>query len=110
VLSNAKFNKAEQERILSSPDRLNIIRAVFSKRTRPICCIRQRSYEIATKIAYRNGGLIGIPKGGAMDCTMVATAPVFPVGYLVSASRIADKRMILAGYRLAGGSAVSVAL
>jgi hypothetical protein len=36
-----------------------------------------------------------------MDCTMVAAAPVLPAGYVVSASRIADRRMILAGYRLA---------
>jgi hypothetical protein len=28
-------------------------------------------------------------------------APVLPVGYVVSANRIADRRMILAGYRLA---------
>jgi hypothetical protein len=34
---------------------------------------------------------------------MVAAAPVLPVGYVVSASRIADRRMILAGYRLADG-------
>jgi hypothetical protein len=62
----------------------------------------KESFEIATKIAYRNGGLIGIPRVGNMDCTMVpAAAPVLPVGYIVSASRIADRRMILAGYRLA---------
>ena len=36
-----------------------------------------------------------------MDCTMVAAAPVLPAGYVVSASRIADRRMMLAGYRLA---------
>jgi hypothetical protein len=36
-----------------------------------------------------------------MDCTMVAVAPLLPGGYVVSASRIADRRMILAGYRLA---------
>jgi hypothetical protein len=35
-----------------------------------------------------------------MDCTMMAAAPVLPVGYVVSASRIADRRMILAGYGL----------
>jgi hypothetical protein len=29
------------------------------------------------------------------------SAPVLPAGYVVSASRIADRRMILAGYRLA---------
>jgi hypothetical protein len=61
----------------------------------------KESYEIATKIAYRDDGRIGIPKGGAMDCSMVAAAPVLPVGYVVSASRIADRRMVLVGYRLA---------
>jgi hypothetical protein len=33
-------------------------------------------------------------------CTTVAAAPVLPLGYVVSASRIADRRIILAGYRL----------
>jgi hypothetical protein len=61
----------------------------------------KESFEIATKIAYRNDGRIGIPRGGNMDCAMVVEAPVLPVGYVVSASRIADRRMILAGYRLA---------
>jgi hypothetical protein len=61
----------------------------------------KESYEIATKIAYRNGGRIVSPKGGNMDCTMVAAAPVLPAGYVVSASRIADRRLILTGYRLA---------
>jgi len=32
---------------------------------------------------------------------MLAAAPVLPVGYVVSARRIADRRMILTGYRLA---------
>jgi DNA-binding cell septation regulator SpoVG len=31
---------------------------------------------------------------------MVGAAPVLPTGYVVNASRIADRRMILAGYRL----------
>ena len=61
----------------------------------------KESFEIATKIAYRNGGLVGAPRGGNKDCQTVATAPVLPVKYVVSASRIADRRMILAGYRLA---------
>ena len=61
----------------------------------------KESFEIATKIAYRNGGPIGSPRSGNMDCAMVAVARVLPVGYVVSASRIADRRMILAGYRLA---------
>jgi S1/P1 Nuclease len=61
----------------------------------------KESFEIATKIAYRNGGQIGIPRGGSKECTMVAAAPVLPVGYVVNASRIADRRMMLAGYRMA---------
>jgi S1/P1 Nuclease len=61
----------------------------------------KESFEIATKFAYRNGGRIGVPKGGTTDCAMVAAAPALPVGYVVSASRIADRRIILAGYRLA---------
>jgi len=61
----------------------------------------KESYEIATKIAYRNGGRIGTPKPEALDCAMVAADPVLPVGYVVNASHIADRRMILAGNRLA---------
>jgi S1/P1 Nuclease len=61
----------------------------------------KESFEIATKIAYRNDERIGIPKGVNLDCTLVAAAPALPVGYVVSARRIADRRMILAGYRLA---------
>ena len=61
----------------------------------------KESFEIATKIAYRNDGHLGIPRGGNKDCTMVAAASVLPAGYVINASRIADRRMILAGYRLA---------
>jgi len=61
----------------------------------------KESFETSTKIAYRSVGLIGSPRGGNRDCTMVAEASVLPVGYVVSARRIADRRMILAGYRLA---------
>jgi HsdM N-terminal domain/S1/P1 Nuclease len=61
----------------------------------------KESFEIATKIAYRNGRRIGIPRNGNIDCAMVAAAPVLPAGYVVNASRIADRRIILAGYRLA---------
>jgi len=35
----------------------------------------KESFEIATKIAYRNGERIGTPKGRNIDCTMVAAAP-----------------------------------
>src|SRR4030095_1434644 len=39
-------------------------------------------------------------RAGNKDCTMVVATPVLPAGYVVNASRIADRRMILAGYRL----------
>jgi hypothetical protein len=61
----------------------------------------KESYEIATKIAYLNGRLIGASRDGNKDCQMVAAAPVLPPGYVVNASRVADRRMMLAGYRLA---------
>jgi hypothetical protein len=61
----------------------------------------KESFEIATKIAYRNGGPIEIPRGGNKDCREVQAAPVLPVGYVAIARRIADRRIILAGYRLA---------
>jgi hypothetical protein len=48
----------------------------------------KESYEIATTIAYRNAKRIGIPKAGNIDRTMVAAAPVLPVGYVVGASRL----------------------
>jgi hypothetical protein len=59
------------------------------------------SDRLALEGIYFLSILVGNPRGEAMDCTMVAAAPVLPVGYVVSASRIADGRMILAGYRLA---------
>jgi S1/P1 Nuclease len=61
----------------------------------------KESFEIATKFAYRNDGRIGSPKGGNKDCRDVQAAPMLPAGYAISASRIADRRIILAGYRLA---------
>src|SRR5262245_1000625 len=61
----------------------------------------KESFEIATKIAYRNDGRIGTPRAGSEDCIMVTATPVLPPGYVRSASWIADRRMILVGYHLA---------
>ncbi len=61
----------------------------------------KENYEIATKFSYLNGKLIGAPRNGNKDCSTVIAAPVLPAGYVVSASRIANRRLILAGYRLA---------
>jgi hypothetical protein len=44
---------------------------------------------------------MGMPRGGNMDCTMFAAAPVLPAGYVVNGSRIADRRIIIAEIRLA---------
>jgi S1/P1 Nuclease len=61
----------------------------------------KESFEIAAKIAYLNGKLRGSPKGGNKDCRDVQAAAVLPLGYVLDARRIADRRMILAAYRLA---------
>ena len=60
----------------------------------------KESFEIATKIAYQNGALRGTPKGQRKDCREVTDAAVLPVGYVQIARKIADRRMVLAGYRL----------
>jgi S1/P1 Nuclease len=57
----------------------------------------KESFEIATKIAYRNGGRIGSPRGGNKDCRDVQAVTVLPVGYVVNARRIADRRIIPSG-------------
>jgi S1/P1 Nuclease len=61
----------------------------------------KESFEIATKVAYQNGALRGTPKGQHKDCREVTDAAVIPTGYTAVARPIADRRMILAGYRLA---------
>jgi hypothetical protein len=61
----------------------------------------KESFEIVAKIAYPNDGRIGIPNAGPVDCAMVAEAPVLPAGYVSSAHRIADRQLILPGYRMA---------
>ena len=61
----------------------------------------KESYEIATKIGYQNGAFRGTPKGKRRECREVPNAAVLPSGYAAVARKIADRRMILAGYRLA---------
>ena len=45
----------------------------------------KESFEIATKIAHRNGGRIGIPKGESKECRDLQAAPVLPARSVVSA-------------------------
>ena len=61
----------------------------------------KESFQIATRIAYQNGALIGTPKAGRKDCREISEAAVLPAGYVSIARRIADRRIMLAGYRLA---------
>jgi hypothetical protein len=56
---------------------------------------------IAREIAYQNGAFRGTPKGNRPNCTEVADAAVLPPGYARIAGRISDRRIMLAGYRLA---------
>jgi hypothetical protein len=61
----------------------------------------KESFEIATTFAYRSGGPIWESERGEYGLPMVAGVPVLPTLYVVSASRIADRRIMFAGYRLA---------
>jgi hypothetical protein len=61
----------------------------------------KESYEIAVKIAYENGNLRGTPKGQARDCREVPDVNFISYGYPGRAKLIADRRVYLAGYRMA---------
>jgi hypothetical protein len=61
----------------------------------------KESYEIAVKIAYENGSVRGTPKGNAKDCREVNAVTYVSDGYPARARLIANRRMYLAGYRLA---------
>lgn len=61
----------------------------------------KESYEIAVKIAYENGSQRGTPKGQAKDCRAVDAVTYLRNGYAAEARLIANRRMYLAGYRLA---------
>jgi hypothetical protein len=61
----------------------------------------KESYEIATQIAYENGSLRGTPKRQVRDCRAVKVVTYVSRGYPVRAKLVADRRVYLAGYRLA---------
>jgi len=54
---------------------------------------RPESYELAKKVAYRNGTLVGSPQEDS--------APVLPADYPNTAKGVAERRAVLAGYQLA---------
>jgi hypothetical protein len=53
------------------------------------------------RLLTETGDGLGVRKVVVGTARWLQRLPVLPVGYVVSASRIADRRMILAGYRLA---------
>jgi hypothetical protein len=59
------------------------------------------SYEGAVQIAYQNGNLRGTPKGQHHDCREITDVAVLPNGYAATARPVADRRVVLAAYRLA---------
>ncbi len=59
------------------------------------------SYELAKVNVYVNGNLRGTPKRQARDCSEVTNAKILPPGYTAKAKEIAERRIVLAGYRLA---------
>jgi S1/P1 Nuclease len=61
----------------------------------------KESYEIAVNNAYENGNVRGTPKGQAWDCRDVSDANFISRGYPGIAKLIADRRIYLAGYRIA---------
>jgi len=61
----------------------------------------QESYDIAKTTAYMNGTLRGTPKRQQRDCSEITAAKILPAGYAEKAKDIADRRIVLAGYRLA---------
>jgi hypothetical protein len=60
----------------------------------------KESYAAAVEVAYQNGAVRGTPKGEHRDCGELNAAAVLPAGYAVSARTVADRRIVLATYRL----------
>ena len=61
----------------------------------------KESFQTAIAVAYQGGTLKGAPKNRKQDCRDVTAAPVLPSNYIANARRVADRRIGLAGYRLA---------
>jgi S1/P1 Nuclease len=60
----------------------------------------KESLQIATTITYQYGA-IGTPMGERGQCSELSDAKLLPIGYAKVAGVIADRRIMLAGYRLA---------
>ena len=61
----------------------------------------KESFQAAIAVAYQGGTVKGAPKNHNQDCREVPAAPALSLDYIATARRVADRRMVLAGYRLA---------
>jgi hypothetical protein len=61
----------------------------------------KEGFQGAIAVAYQGGTLTGAPKHHNQDCRDVAGAPALTLGYIATARRVADRRVVLTGYRLA---------
>ena len=60
----------------------------------------KESVQIVTAITYQNGALTGAPRGDRSNCLEIVDAKALPNGYARVAGRIADRLIMLTGYRL----------
>ncbi|HYT88376.1 MAG TPA: S1/P1 nuclease [Gemmataceae bacterium] len=84
----AQLRRAEEFR----RDRLPELKAVDFK------AWADESFELARTVVYKNGQLKGARKGKGGEAVK---APLVPEGYQREAARVAERRMVLAGYRIA---------
>ena len=61
----------------------------------------QREFDVAVRVAYQNGELRRTPKAGKLDCGDIPDAALLPPGYAAAARTVAERRIMLAGYRFA---------
>jgi len=58
-------------------------------------------HMLSGAITYQNGAIPGTPRGDRRDCRKIVDANVLPTGHTRTAGRIAHRRIMLAGWRLA---------
>lgn len=108
------LHKFWDDRLIKSPNFTSIRNLAISLRNQPefsrdnltelaitdFTAWGNESFALGVTTAYRNG-TVGMPKGHNEECSELQSAPVLPIGYIPTAEPVADRRMILSGYRLA---------
>jgi hypothetical protein len=75
--------------------------AKLTQTTPAVVNLRGKHRKIATEVVRLLASRFYVFPCPDREERLVATSPVLPDSYVVSTSRIPDRRMILAGYRLA---------